>query len=250
MGIIGEHDVVTLTRLLLDKAKVVDEANGEELRVKPAFHLVYGMATVETADDGSHLDYIPDDVVMQYVNAGLQNNVGVILDIQVGALTPTDSISRALKFLKYPNVHIAIDPEFAMSHPGQTVPGNPIGFVTGQQVNDVQRTIEKYLEENKIRGRRILMVHQFFDEMIEDKQIIRKNNPRVELTYVADGFGDPYGKIGKYNGFFPYDGEAKYTAFKIFWQFDEPVLSDKQALGLEPFGELIIGVTPNVLIYQ
>ena len=251
MGIIGEHDVVTLTRMLKAQAKVVDEINGPQLRVKSAYHLVHGMATVASAADDSHLDFLPDDVVMRYISSGLRNNVAVILDVQMGALSASEAISRALPYLKYPNVHLAIDPEFAMSHPNQTVPGNPIGFVTGAEINAAQKLMADYLVANKIRGRRLLLVHQFFDEMIVEKEQINWDNERVDLVICADGFGDPWGKITKYNGFFSGNEDVTYTAFKLFYRWDEPVLTERHALGTDKFNEqLRVEVAPNMLIYQ
>ncbi len=251
MGILGEHDLPTLTGLLKEKAKVIDAANGARLRVKPAYHLVHGMATITPTAEGDHLEYLSDEVVMEYINAGLKENIAVILDVQVGALSPSEAISPVLKFLKYPNVHLAVDPEFAMSHEGQSVPGDPIGYVSGRQINELQETITAYMEANNIRGRRVLMVHQFFEEMIIGKEAIDWENPRLELTFCADGWGDPGGKIWKYNNFFSGREDAKFSAFKLFYRWDEPVLTERQALGVDKYSEkTFIDVTPNMIIYQ
>lgn len=251
MGIIGEYDVPTLTDILKDHARKVDVANGPNLRTRAAYHLVYGMATIAEGDDGSHLTYLDDAIVMEYITQGLKDNVAVILDIQMGALSASEAISPALKYLKYPNVHLALDPEFAMTSAGQETPGNPIGYLTGEQINDAQAYVQRYLEENKIRGRRILIVHQFFDAMIRNKEVIDWENPKLELTLVADGFGDPWGKITKYNQFFPADTPVKYTGFKIFNRWDNPVLTDAQALGEEKYSQnLFMDVAPNIIIWQ
>ena len=216
MGILGEMGVVSLTAELKEKARVLDAVNGSNLRVKPAFHLVHGMATVTPTEEGDYLEYLDDATVMQYITAGLKENIAVILDVQVGNVSVSEAISPVLKYLKYPNVHLAVDPEFAMSHPNQAVPGNPIGFVTGEQINEAMDTVEQYMTENQIRGRRIFLVHQFFDEMIIDKDALRWASSQLELTFCADGWGDPWGKITKYNNFFAESDAVKYTAFKMF----------------------------------
>jgi hypothetical protein len=188
---------------------------------------------------------------MEYINAGLAENIAVILDIQIGALSVTDAISPALKYLKFPNVHLAIDPEFDISYPGQTVPGDPIGYVTGAEINAAQELISNYMVENGIRGRRIFLVHQFFEEMIRDKDTIVWDNSRVELTFCADGWGDAGNKIWKYNRFFSNRTDVKYTCFKLFNRWDEPVLSEAQAIGVEPWSsKLSVEVAPNMIIYQ
>jgi hypothetical protein len=169
----------------------------------------------------------------------------------VGALSLTEAISPVLKYLKYPNVQLAVDPEFAMSHAGQTVPGDPIGYVTGTEINDLQNFVADYMEQNNIRGHRILMIHQFFEEMIVDKDLIDWENQRLELTFCADGWGDPGGKIWKYNNFFSGREDAKFSAFKLFYRWDEPLLTERQALGVDKYNEkTFIDVTPNMIIYQ
>lgn len=251
MGILGAHEIPTMTKLLKGQAAAYNAANGMRVRVKPAYHLVYGMATVAPQDDNSFVEFLPDEVVMQYVEAGLEEKVAVILDIQMGALSVSEALSPALPFLQYHNVHLALDPEFAMSHPGQTVPGNPIGYFTGEQINEAQRVIGDYMAEHGIKGRRILLVHQFQDNMIINKDAIDWSHPNLDLTICADGFGEPWAKIWKYNSFFTGNADVAFTAFKLFYDYDAPLMTERQALGVDKVADdLFIDVTPNMIIYQ
>ena len=249
MGIMGEDEPITVTTWLRAQADAYDAANGPDLGVTPAYHLVYGMATKAPGDDGMHVDYLPDEVVQKYIDAALTEKVAVILDVQISAYTPADSIRRALPFLKHPNVHLAIDPEFAMVEPGQLYPGNPIGYVTAEQVNEVQQVMAEYLRANKLAGQRVLLVHQFQNTMIVDKEKLDPAVPEVALTLSVDGFGSPYAKITKYNALV--DGSTPFAAFKLFYDYDEPLLTEAQALGVEPgLAGYAIGTTPNMIIYQ
>ncbi len=249
MGILGADDPLTVTAQLRAQAAAYDAANGPELGVTPAFHLVYGMATKAPGDDGKHVNYLPDAVVQQYIDVALAENLAVILDVQIGGHTPAESIQRALPFLRHPNVHLAIDPEFAMVEAGQAWPGNPIGYVTAAQVNEVQQVMAEYLREQKLAGPRVLLVHQFQNTMIVEKEQLDATLPEVALTLSVDGFGSPYAKITKYNALV--DGATSFAAFKLFYDYDEPLLSEAQALGVEPgLAGYAIGVTPNLIIYQ
>lgn len=248
MGILGEFDVDELAVRLQAQADAYDEANGPYLDVQPAFHLVYGMAT-RAPGDGSYLGFMTDEAVMTYISKALELDYGVILDVQIGALTPAQSITPALRFLSYGNVHLAIDPEFAMIRPGQAVPGNPIGFVTADQVNETQAVIQQYMEENDIPGPVILLVHQFQDSMIQNKDQIDSNYDRVALTLSVDGWGGPWGKISKYNSLV--NEETPYISFKLFYRWDEPLLNERQALGEDPYPNIgYMEITPNMIIYQ
>jgi hypothetical protein len=186
---------------------------------------------------------------MTYISKALELDYAVILDVQIGALTPAQSITPALRYLSYGNVHPAIDPEFAMIRPGQAVPGNPIGFVTAEQVDETQAVIQEYMEENDIPGPVILLVHQFQDSMIQNKDQIDSSYDRVALTLSVDGWGGPWGKISKYNSLV--NEETPYISFKLFYRWDEPLLNERQALGEDPYPNIgYMEITPNMIIYQ
>ena len=251
MGILGEFPVDELVPLLRAKAEAYERANGDGLAVTPAFHLVYGMATKAAGDDKSYLAFMDATDVISYIVAAEAEGWGVILDVQIGALTPSVAITPALDYLRYSNVHLAIDPEFAMAHAGQTVPGNPIGFVSAAEVNEVQAVIDAYLVAEALPGPRILLVHQFQDNMIVDReQLDVESYPRVALTLSVDGWGGPWAKISKYNSLV--DVASPYVAFKLFYRWDEPLLLPDEALGNRPYRgtDYFIEVTPNLIIYQ
>lgn len=249
MGIVGEHDAAAIMPLIVAKAAEYDDANGPNVGVQPAVHLVWGMATVDGQPDNSHIAYLSEAEVMPYIEEGLKAGVDVILDSQIANLSPTASISPALPYLHYPNVHLAIDPEFAVAHPGQAIPGNPIGYITAEQVNDVQRAMADYMRAHGIEGKRILMVHQFQSNMILDKEQLDPTYPEVELTLSVDGFGNPYVKTWKYNALV--DSNTPFTSFKLFYGWDNPLMTPRQALGVDGTEHTdFIEITPNMIQYQ
>ena len=249
MGIIGEQSAADIMPLIKAKAAEYDDANGPKLGVQPAVHLVWGMATVDPQPDNSHLGYLTEAEVMPYIEEGLKAGVDVILDSQIANLSPTASISPALPYLKYPNVHLAIDPEFAVVHQGQYVPGNPIGYITADQVNDVERQMAEYMRANGITGKRVLMVHQFQSNMILDKEKLDASFPEVELTLSVDGFGNPYVKTSKYNALV--DANTPFTSFKLFYGWDKPLMTPREALGVDGTEHTdFIEITPNMIQYQ
>lgn len=251
MGILGEYSIDQLTPILKDQAAAYDRANGPQIGVKPVFHLVYGMAARAPGRNGTYLVFLEDEVVQAYIDRAQQEGFDVILDVQIGALTPTDSLALAFKWLKYPNVHLGLDPEFAMSHPGQAVPGNPIGFVTAAQVNRAQSAMQEYLRVNGLSGPRILLLHQFIDRMIVNKPDLDWSYPQIELTVSVDGWGGPWNKISKYNSFV--NSSTEFSAFKLFYRWDEPILSEEVAMGSASYGDsgyYRMKTTPNLIIYQ
>ena len=248
MGILGEYEIDELVPLLQAQAEAYDQINGAELDVMPAFHLVYGMATSHAGKDQDHLDFLKDEVVQAYIDRAQQEGWAVILDCQIGALSPQEALAFGLPWLKYDNVHLALDPEFAMTHADQTRPGLPIGFVTAAQINAAQQAMADYMQEHDIAGSRMLMVHQFMTTMIQNKEDLQAATG-VALTITADGFGSPWPKISKYNAFT--SNEEWFTGFKLFYKWDFPLLTEREVLGIDHHaGTAFIQLSPNVVIYQ
>ena len=76
------------------------------------------------------------------------------------------------------------------------LPGISIGSIDGEQINAVQRLLSDYVIENRLPNK-ILLVHQFLDEMVPNKQLVT-NFPGVDVVFDMDGFGDSATKIFKY----------------------------------------------------
>ena len=191
----------------------------------------------------------------------------VILDTQIGRSDPVQQIQRINDkgYLKYENVAVAIDPEFRV-YPGRERPGIPIGTVQAWQINKVQRLLNDYVKTQKLKKKKILIVHQFGDAnvddgvpfMIENKKTL-KNYEHVELVIDADGLGEQAIKVVKYNKItdtkvYPF---IKYRGIKVFfpnpWEkydhFDKPPLSLDQIFGHEPvIGGPRMRAKPDVII--
>jgi hypothetical protein len=247
MGILGEYDLDDLVPRLERQAAAYDRANGPALDVRPAFHLIYGMASKSPGDDGDNLAYLPESVVERYLERARAEGFGLILDVQIGALEPAEALEPALPFLRHPEVHLALDPEFALSD-GQEIPGRPPGFVTGAQINAAQRLVAEAMADQGVDGHKMLVVHQFMPEMIEDKADIRPV-PGVDLVLDMDGFGPTWTKIWHYNR--DVSPGAAFTGFKLFYRWDDPLLTEAEVMGLRrPEMTRFIEITPNLVIYQ
>jgi hypothetical protein len=118
------------------------------------------------------------------------------------------------------------------------IPGTNLGQITGPQVNWLQARMEQIARATG--QRKLLVIHQFDDRMIEQKERIL-NYPLVDLVWDADGFGSASPKIGDY---IQYSGETgfEYGGFKIFYRYDASVMTPEQVLALDP--------PPILVIYQ
>ncbi len=136
-------------------------------------------------------------VVRKYLEAARKADALLILDIQPGRSNFMTEIKAYEKFLREPDVSLALDPEW---HVGpEEIPGQTIGSVTAQEVNEVAAYLSDIVRDGNL-PEKLLVVHQFTEDMIENREKLEEH-PGVALTLNVDGFGTQEQKIAKYDGF-------------------------------------------------
>ena len=113
MGILGRHTKEELAQMLLRTAAQHRQVNGGR-EIRKAFYIIFG--TVWPAGEIGHLR---ESVLTEYIEYALENDILVFLDHQIGRYNPIDSLRRMLPWLRYPNVHLALDPEWRTARPMQ-----------------------------------------------------------------------------------------------------------------------------------
>jgi hypothetical protein len=118
------------------------------------------------------------------------------------------------------------------------VPGQRLGQIDAETINQVQARLDRIART--IGMTKVLIVHQFDDRMVADKDAI-ENYWTVEMVWDADGFGGSGSKIFDYD---QYRNEAGFEkgGFKIFYDYDAPVMTPEQVMRLSPI--------PSIIIYQ
>ncbi len=232
MGILGELTIGNLVERLRSHASVYDSLNGAKA-VQPALHIVYATAQPLPGDSGLYLLYVDHTTLQRYIDEACRNGFLVILDLQIGRSNVEAEVKKILKYLQYPHVHLALDPEFAMMD-GE-VPGEAIGSLDAVDVNAAQGLLQSLVEEHDL-PKKMLIVHQFLEDMITNPGLI-EDYPAVELVVDMDGFGAAADKIAKYHIFTP---KADHPGIKLFFQQDVGLMTERQVLEL----------LPGVIIYQ
>jgi hypothetical protein len=236
MGILGRYTKDELNQRLTTLAAEYKAAGGRN--VIKAFYIIFG-----TVWPAGEIGIIGDALLTEYIEYALKNDMLVFIDHQIGKYTPAEALRRMLPWLRYPNVHLALDPEWRT-----TKPMVEIGTVTAAEINEVQRIMEDYMIQNNIPGERLLVIHQFNWVMISNRERVLANFTKVRLVHCADGFGTPAEKRDSY----AYNARATnmpIKAFKLFYTFDSPgagydrpLLTPKEVFALEP--------RPYLVMYQ
>jgi hypothetical protein len=142
-------------------------------------------------------------------------NALVFLDIQIGHSTVKDEAATLEPYLKLPNVHLGIDPEFSLKN-GE-IPGKKIGTFTADDINDAIDILAKIVRENNLPPK-VLIVHRFTQGMVTNYKKIKKV-PEVQIVMDMDGFGSKVLKRSTYLRYI-YREPVQFTGFKLFYKND------------------------------
>jgi len=238
LGILGENNIDDLVLKMKEKQKYYQEELGSDINVKMAFHIIHSLATRDPGRRDDYLLNMSEKTVLKYIKRANQEGFAVILDVQLGTKTPKENLEPLLKYLKYDDIHLAIDPEFKIPTHRRYPPGRYVGHIFANHLNDAQEMINNYLVENNIEGKRTLIVHMFHERMLRKKEEV-KNYDNIQLLYNIDGHGSPGVKIKIYNSLYGNTVETKKAigGFKIFYKNDtKPLMSPRQILGWEKIG--------------
>ena len=232
LGILGQLPMEELAPRLDQQASSIDAANGFR-GVKGALHIISSTAQIQPGNEGEYVLHVDLETLRQYVDYACRENLLVFLDMQIGRADLAAEIERIRPFLELPYVHLALDPEFKMDE-GE-VPGEVIGSYSAEEINQAQAALEAIVEAKGLPDK-ILIVHQFVEEMIERPEDI-ESMPHVRYMVVMDGFGEPAAKAAKFRTFAQ---PAEYSGLKLFYVQDEPLMTEAEVAAL----------FPDLVIYQ
>jgi hypothetical protein len=215
------------------------QAQGYARKSRPVLPAMELIAVVAAAHPGPGDRYNlrqPDSVIRRYLKAARKAKALLILDIQPGRSDFFTEAKRLRKWLKEPDVGLALDPEWRMA-PGQ-IPGEVIGGVGAREVNATTAWLDQLVTRYKL-PQKLLLVHQFTDDMIPEAALKKRKG----LAYVlnVDGFGTQSLKIAKYKRFVA-QAEQFRRGLKVFYREDQNTMTPAEVMRLTP--------RPDVVVYE
>jgi hypothetical protein len=204
--------------------------------VLPALELIAVVAAGSPGEGGRYNLRQPDSVIRRYLKAARAAKALLLLDIQPGRSDFFTEATRLRKWLKQPDVGLALDPEWRMG-PGQ-VPGRVIGQVGAREVNATTAWLSKLVARYKL-PQKLLLVHEFTDDMVPQTEL--KQPPGLAYVLNVDGFGTQTLKLAKYHDFTRNDGDFRH-GFKLFYHEDTDTMTPREVMHMRP--------RPDVVVYE
>jgi hypothetical protein len=203
----------------------------------PAMELIAVVANGAPGDDGLYRTRIRDQVIGRYLKAARAMKALLILDIQPGRSDFLKESMTLSKWLRQPDVSLALDPEWRVNAPD--VPAQVIGSVTAREVNAVSFWLAGIVRRGHL-PQKLLLLHRFTQDMIAGQDDL-KARPGLAITINVDGFGGQAVKRVKYKQFAA-ENTRFFNGFKLFYEEDSGLMRPRQVVHLRP--------PPNVVVYE
>jgi hypothetical protein len=230
MGVMGEYPPDQMLAML-DAEVAAWEAADPSTPVKPALHLIAVVARPNPGTDGKYRGRMADTLIERVAQWAATRDALVFLDVQIGHSTLQEELPRLAPFLRRPNFHLGIDPEFAMREGG--VPGQRIGSYDAEDINYAVRFLSGLARETDVPPK-ILVVHRFTRRGVRNAQNIRLD-PNVQIVMHMDGFGSPTLKRATWRNYIVPES-VQFAGWKQFYKArnDDPRTTIQEILALRP----------------
>lgn len=232
MGILGELPKDQVLAKLQQEVAAWQKAD-TVLECIPALHYIAVTAQQSPGKGNTYRLRMPHHQIDTILSMAAKINAIVFIDVQVGHSSLQQELPALEKYLKMPNVHLGIDPEFSMK--SGHAPGKVVGTFDAADINYATEYLAKLVKENNLPPK-VFIVHRFTQNGVTNyKQI--KLRPEVQFVMDMDGWGPPQLKIGTYRHFI-HKEPVEYTGFKLFYKNDTKnnnrLLTPKEVLALKP----------------
>ncbi len=214
MGILGALPEDKMLDSLSREVRRWEEAD-TSMAVIPALHYIVITAQPDPGKGSKYRLRMPFSQIDKVLEIAKKLDALVFLDIQLGHSTLEDEIPLLRDYLLLPNVHLGIDPEYAMQ--GNDVPCVRVGTMNAADINYASAYLAQLVKENNLPPK-ILVVHRFTKGMVTGtKDVITR--PEVQIVMHMDGFGGMAKKLSSYQ-IAVVSEPVQFAGFKLFYKND------------------------------
>ena len=223
-------------------ARYADATNADDRKLLPVFELIAVVVQGSPGPDGKYRRRVDSTVIEQYLSAARESKALLLLNIQPGQSDFVTEVKALEKYLREPDVGLALDPEWAM-RPKQ-LPGRSFGQTDGETITAVANYLSGIVTEGKL-PEKALVFHQVNNWVLKDEPEL-KPAPGVVFIKSVDGLGRVGSKIKTYDYLMKSAVAGVHPGFKLFFDEDtrngSRLMTPKEVLALSP--------TPEYVMYE
>lgn len=209
-------------------------------KVQPVFELIAVVVLGFPGADGKYRRRVDDSVIETYLREARRAKALLLLNIQPGRSDFLTEAKTFERFLREPDVGLALDPEWAMK------PKQRPGVVWGQTTASAINAVAEYLSGIVVAGNlpeKVLVFHEVVKDVVKDERSMRAT-PGVVIVKSVDGLGPAHAKAATYANLMERTAPGVHAGFKLFFyedtQHGSSLMSAKQVLALSPQPEYVM----------
>ena len=208
--------------------------------ILPVLEVIASVVQARPGRDGRYRFRISDDQIETYLEAARKHRALLLLNIQPGQSEFLIEAKAYERWLKLPDVGVALDPEWAMD-PGQR-PGGLYGHTTGAELDGVAAYLSGLVAKYDL-PEKVMVYHQVARSVIRAEGGLHQH-PGVVLIKSVDGLGPPDPKINTYRLVNKTTPRFVHAGFKLFFTEDSAgggrLMTPKEVLALKPRPEYVM----------
>jgi hypothetical protein len=205
----------------------------------PVLELITVVAQAKPGKDRRYRLRIDDAVIEEYLAAARRHRGLLLLNIQPGRADFLDEVRALERWLKEPDVGVALDPEWAVG-PRQ-VPGRVYGNTTGKELAGVAAYLDSVVRRHRL-PQKAMVVHQLAPRIVTDFDSVGRRSG-VAVIQSVDGIGARADKVATWRRLVADLPRTVHPGFKLFFEEDAesgPLMTPQQVLGLQPQTEYVL----------
>lgn len=208
-------------------------------QVLPVLEVIATVVQGSPGRDGRYRTRISDRQIETYLTSARKHKAILLLNIQPGRSTFMAEAKAYEKWLREPDVGLALDPEWAMGK-GQ-VPGRVFGRTTGGTLDDVAEYLAAIVAKHDL-PEKVLVYHQLAARIVT-KESQLKDRRGVAMVKSVDGIGSPAQKRNTYRVVGKTTPDHVHAGFKLFFTEDKRggrLMKPAEVLALRPRPEYVL----------
>jgi hypothetical protein len=195
--------------------------------VERTVNLIGVIATADPGTDDLYRTRQSDRIIANYLTAARSIGARLVLDIQPGRASVLDELREMRRWLREPDVDVAIDPEWNVGR--KEIPGQDEGSIKAEELNKATDWLDRLIARQGLPPK-ALVVHQFRDGSVRGRDDLLQGEA-VEVLLNFDGIGSPRAKKVGYRRLAV---EGIFNGFSLFYDLDERLMKPPSVLALDP----------------
>lgn len=233
-GMLASYDNLRLLEILESKCEEFEKLDPDR-PVILGLQLIASAAQKRPGADGSYLRDTSVTTIYEYITFTRDHEMLLFLDAQIGRRSVPDDVQRLSHYLQQPHVHLGIDPEFDVER--TEIPMQDVGSTSAAEIRWVQEFLVKLSRDANIPPK-ILIVHQFTEEMIMNRSLLLPVRG-VQLVLNVSLWGTIAEKSAAWQALVA-DDPVQFGGIMISSTWDDPAMSTEDVINLPHAPEIVI----------